>query len=87
MASLTFGVITIIVFVLTSIQSLLSNVSGSLAIIMMFSLLSAFVMRYSPPSWYSSNEVPDEKNSDEASEVADEMYLLSAMFLDLGRRN
>jgi hypothetical protein len=68
---ITFGVMTIMVFVLTSIHSFLSNVNGSLAIMMILSRLSALVMRYRPPSWYSSNEVPDEKNSDEASDVLD----------------
>lgn len=43
-----FGVMTIMVFVFTSIQSLLSNVNGSLAIIMIFSRLSAFVILYRP---------------------------------------
>jgi hypothetical protein len=32
-------------------------------------------MRYSPPSWYSSNEVPEEKKREEASDVREEMYL------------
>jgi hypothetical protein len=32
-------------------------------------------MRYRPPSWYSSNEVPEEKKREEASEVREEMYL------------
>jgi hypothetical protein len=70
----TFGVMTIIVFVLTSIHSFLSKVNGSLAIMMMLSRLSALVMRYRPPSWYSSNDVPDEKNRDEASDVLEVMY-------------
>jgi hypothetical protein len=39
--ALTFGVMTTIVLVLTSIQSFCSNVNGSLAIMMMFSLYKA----------------------------------------------
>lgn len=74
-ATPTFGVITSIVLVLTSIQSLLSNVKGSLAIMITFSRLSALVILYRPPSWYSSNEVPEEKKSEDASEVRDDMYL------------
>jgi hypothetical protein len=66
---------TTIVFVLTSIQSLLSKVIGSLAIIMTSSRLSAFVILYKPRSGVSSNEVPEEKNKEEASDVRLEMYL------------
>ena len=72
--TLTFGVMTTMVLVLTSIHSFLSNVSGSLAIMMILSRLSALVIRYRPPSWYSSNEVPDEKKREEASDVREVMY-------------
>jgi hypothetical protein len=65
---------TTIVLVLTSIHSFLSNVNGSLAIMMILSRLSALVMRYSPPSWYSSKEVPEEKKREDASEVREVMY-------------
>ena len=78
---LTLGVITIIVFVFTSIQSLRSKVSGSLAIMMMLSRLSAFVIRYKPPSAYSSNDVPDEKNRDDASETRLEIYRVAMIVL------
>jgi hypothetical protein len=63
-----------IVFDFTSIQSLLSYVIGSLAIIIISSLLSAFVILYKPGS-VSSKLVPDEKNKEEASDVREEMYL------------
>jgi hypothetical protein len=72
--TLTFGVMTTIILVLTSIQSVRSNVSGSLAIMIIRSRLSALVMRYRPADVsYSSNDVPDEKKRDEASDVRDEM--------------
>ena len=70
---------TIIVFVLTSIQSLRSNVRGSLDIMIMLSLRSALVIRYIPPCRYSSNEVPEEKKREDASEVREEMYLIPFM--------
>ncbi len=63
------------VFVLTSIHSLLSKVRGSLAITMILSRLSALVIRYDPLSSVSSNEVPEEKKRDDASEVREETYL------------
>jgi len=64
------------VFVLTSIQSLRSNVIGSLAIMMISSLLSAFVILYRPGSGVSSNDVPEEKNREDASDVREDMYLV-----------
>lgn len=72
----TFGVITSIVFDLTSIQSLRSKVNGSLAIMIRFSRLSALVMRYMP-SAYSSNDVPEEKNNEAASHVRDVTYRMA----------
>ena len=76
----TFGVMTIMVFVFTSIHSLLSNVRGSLEIIMIDSLLSALSIRYDPASSVSSKDVPDEKKREEASDVREEMYLGSERF-------
>jgi len=42
---------------------------------MISSRLSAFVILYNPGSVVSSNDVPDEKKREEASDVLDEIYL------------